>query len=206
MPSSGRERTGHWLTGSPGKGGAVVAELPPDAQATRGTFPRRNRIISALSDAVIVIEAPRRSGALITARLALEAGLPVLVAPGRPGDTTTAGCLALLRETPARPLIGLDELVVDLGFGDGSPLRAAARTGGSSLDRDAAIALLGPAEAAVARALLAGAASPDLLAHRTGLGASVVAVAVTLLQLRGWVQSFGPNLLPAGPLLVQVRA
>jgi hypothetical protein len=58
----------------------------------------------------------------------------------------------------------------------------------------------------VARALLAGAASPDLLAHRTGLGASVVAVAVTLLQLRGWVQSFGPNLLPAGPLLVQVRA
>jgi len=187
------------------QGGAVVAELPPDAIPTRGTFPRRNRIISALSDAVIVVEAPRRSGALITARLALEAGLVVLVAPGRPGDPTTAGCLALLRETPARPLVGLDELVVDLGFAQEPESRAQARSDRGSLDRDTAMALLGQAEAAVARAVVAGAGSPDLLAVRTGLEPSVVAVAVTLLQLRGWVQAFGPGLLPAGPLLVPAR-
>lgn len=178
-------------------GGAVVAELPPDARPTKGTFPRRNRVISALADAILVIEAPLRSGALITARLALEAGQSVLVAPGRPGDPSTAGCLALLRDSPARPLIGLDELVADLGFA----IADQAPTPRSALDRQTALSLLGEAEGAVARALGAGPASTDVLAMRTGLGASVVAGAVTLLQLRGWVQSFGPNLLPAGPLL-----
>jgi DNA processing protein len=63
-------------------GGCVVSELPPDALPTRGTFPRRNRIISALADAVVVVEAPLRSGALITARHALEQGRPLFVAPG----------------------------------------------------------------------------------------------------------------------------
>ncbi len=97
-------------------GGALIGELPPDAPPSPGTFPRRNRIISILADATIVIEAPSRSGALITAHHALEQGRPVLAAPGRPGDPATAGCLALLRETPARPLVGLDELVSDLGY------------------------------------------------------------------------------------------
>jgi DNA processing protein len=185
--------------------GALVGELPPDALPTKGTFPRRNRIIAALSDAVVVIEAPARSGALITAHLALEAGLPVLAAPGRPGDPATAGCLALLRETPARPLVGLDEMVVDLGYAaEGG--RQAGPTGPRPLDTETAISLLSPAEAAIARAVVAGATSVDELALRSGLAAQVVAGAVTLLQLRGWVRSFGPGLLPAGPLLVAGRA
>jgi DNA processing protein len=184
-------------------GGAVVCESPPDTGPTKGTFPRRNRIISALSDAVLVMEAPSRSGALITARLALEAGLPVLAAPGRPGDPAVAGCLDLLRTTPARPLVGMDELVIDLGFGDAG---ASSSTGRTTMDRSTAIALLGPAEAAVAGAIADGGSSPDLVVARTGLAPAVVAVATTLLQLRGWVRAFGPSLLPAGPLLVEARA
>lgn len=183
-------------------GGAVVAELQPDAVPSRGTFPRRNRIISALSDAVLVIEAPARSGALITAHLALEAGLTVLVAPGRPGDPTTAGCLALLRDTPARPLVGLDELVVDLGFAAVSPRSASGPVPAPRLDAETAIGLLGPAEQAVARALVAGPASADSLVLRTGLPAAVIAGAITLLELRGWARPFGASLLPAGPLLL----
>ena len=95
-------------------GGAIVGEHPPDVLPTRGTFPRRNRIISGLALATVVVEAPVRSGALITARHALEQGRLLFVAPGRPGDPTMAGALALLRETPARPLVGVEELVVDL--------------------------------------------------------------------------------------------
>ena len=96
-----------------GAGGAVVGEHPPDSVPTRGTFPRRNRIISGLAVATLVIEAPERSGALITARHALEQGRPVFAAPGRPGDASVAGCLGLLRETPARPIVGLAELLED---------------------------------------------------------------------------------------------
>ena len=94
--------------------GAVVGELAPHARPTRGTFPRRNRLLSALAQAVIVVEAPTRSGAVNTAHHALEQGRALFVVPGRPGDRLTAGCLRLLRETEARPVVGLDELVADL--------------------------------------------------------------------------------------------
>lgn len=181
-------------------GGALIGELAPDAPPTRGTFPRRNRLISVLTDATLVIEAPVRSGALITARHALEQGRTVLAAPGRPGDPSTAGCLALLRETPARPLVGLDELVVDLDL-FGGRARAATTPGPGELDADTAIRLLGPAERAVAERLTRGPASADALIVDTGLTPAVASGAVTLLLLRGWAQSVGPAYLAAGPLM-----
>jgi DNA processing protein len=179
-------------------GGALIGELEPDAIPTTGTFPRRNRIISVLSQATVVIEAPVRSGALITARHALEQGRVVLAAPGRIGDRATAGCLALLRETPARPLVGLDEMVVDLGF-DGHASATAKASG--SLSSDAALGLLGPAERAVALRLRRGPASADALIADTGLLPAVASGAITLLLLRGWARVLGPAYLAAGPLL-----
>lgn len=178
-------------------GGALIGELPPDGTASRGTFPRRNRIISVLSRATIVIEAPVRSGALITARHALEQGRLVLAAPGRPGDRATAGCLALLRETPARPFVGLDEMVVDLDFDDSAGPRAA---GAGTLSAETALDLLGPAERAVALRLRRGPASADALIADTGLPPAVASGAITLLLLRGWAQALGPAYLAAGPL------
>jgi DNA processing protein len=191
--------------------GAVVSELRPDAVPTRGTFPRRNRIISGLADATLVIEAPARSGALITARHALEQGRPLLVAPGRPFDPVVAGCLALLRETPARPLVGLDELLVDLGYDQ----RAAAGTGSGrpvdddsarALGADAALALLEEPERRVATRIVTGPASVDAIVAATGLSPAVVAAALTILQLRGWAQPSGALFLPAGPLRRADRA
>jgi DNA processing protein len=181
-------------------GGAIIGELAPDAPPTRGTFPRRNRLISVLTDATLVIEAPVRSGALITARHALEQGRIVLVAPGRPGDPSTAGCLALLRETPARPLVGLDELVVDLDL-LGSRKAAGGTSRPAEMDMDTALRLLGPAERAVAERLSRGPASADALIADTGLTPAVASGAVTLLLLRGWAQSVGSAYLAAGPLV-----
>jgi DNA processing protein len=182
------------------RGGAVLGELPPDARPTKGTFPRRNRIISGLSDATIVVEAPLRSGALITARHAFEQGRAVLVAPGRPGDPQVSGCNALLRETPARPITTLDELVVDLGFHLAHPPRTGSN-GRRLLGASEALALLNGPERAVAARLTHGAASLDALASAVGQPPSIVAGALTLLQLRGWCQPIGPLNLPAGPLL-----
>ncbi|MFN8620515.1 MAG: DNA-processing protein DprA [Chloroflexota bacterium] len=184
-------------------GGAVVSEHAPSIAPSRGTFPRRNRIISVLAAATIVVEAPVRSGALITARHALEQGRRLLVVPGRPGDPSTEGCLGLLRETPARPLVGLDEMLADLGLDsetrddDGAEVPA--------LGRDAALALLGPVERSVARTLAAGPVTTDRIMEATGLSAAVVSGALTLLQLRGWAQPMGPLQLAAGPLLAEPR-
>lgn len=178
-------------------GGAIISELAPDTLPTRGTFPRRNRIISALGDTTIVVEAPGRSGALITARHALEQGRSVLAVPGRPGDPSVAGCLALLRDTPARPLTGLDEMIVDLGY-DTLP---EGETVSGRLSLAAALGLLGTAERAVAERLVKGPAGADALVSETGLTPPVVSGAITLLMLRGWIAAMGPAYLATGPLL-----
>ncbi len=177
--------------------GAIVSELGPGVRASQGTFPRRNRIISGLCIATIVVEAPARSGALITARHALEQGRRLLVAPGRPLDPRVAGNLVLLRESPARPLVGLDELVADLGLAE----TAGSRDAGDTLSAAGALSLLAPTQRAVAEVLAKGPSSVDVLCGATGLEPGVVAASLTMLQLRGWARVHGAIQLPAGPLV-----
>jgi DNA processing protein len=78
--------------------GVIVTEHPFDAPVVPGNFVRRNRLISGLAQAVVVIEAPKGSGALITARNALEQNRELLACPGPYGEPTFEGCHALLRE------------------------------------------------------------------------------------------------------------
>ena len=78
-------------------GGAVISEYSPNTGPTKKTFPARNRIISGLSLGVLVIEAPLRSGALITARTAIEQGREVFVIPGRINDFNSEGCNYLIK-------------------------------------------------------------------------------------------------------------
>jgi DNA processing protein len=82
-------------------GGAVVSECPPGYRAQARDFPRRNRIISGLSLAVVVVEAELRSGSLITARLAAEQGREVLAVPGSPLDPRAKGTNDLIRQGAA---------------------------------------------------------------------------------------------------------
>lgn len=79
-------------------GGLLVSEFLPGTRPERWTFPQRNRVIAALARATVVIEAPRRSGALITARLAVELGREVLAVPGSPLAEASAGCLDLIAQ------------------------------------------------------------------------------------------------------------
>ena len=78
--------------------GCLVAEHPPGLQPQTRHFPLRNRIISGLSRAVVVVEAAARSGSLITARDAADQGREVLAVPGHPFDARAAGCNMLLRD------------------------------------------------------------------------------------------------------------
>lgn len=78
--------------------GALVSEQPPGTEPAARHFPMRNRIISGLSRAVVVIEAAHRSGSLITARNALDQGREVMAVPGHPMDARAAGCNQLIRD------------------------------------------------------------------------------------------------------------
>jgi DNA processing protein len=78
--------------------GAVVSEFPLGTVPYPGHFPRRNRIIAGWSKAVVVVEAAQKSGALVTARVALEEGRDVLAVPGHPSQAASAGCNQLIRD------------------------------------------------------------------------------------------------------------
>lgn len=78
--------------------GAIVSEFPLEVTPHAGRFPQRNRVIAGLCQGLVVVEAPFRSGALVTARLALEAGREVMAVPGFPGLRHTEGTNELLRD------------------------------------------------------------------------------------------------------------
>jgi DNA processing protein len=90
--------------------GEVLSEYPPGTAPAAWRFPARNRIVSGMCRAVVVAEAARRSGALITARLALEQGREVLAVPGSPWFPQTAGGNALLRDGAAPATCAADVL------------------------------------------------------------------------------------------------
>jgi DNA processing protein len=80
------------------EGGLVIAELPPGTEPRARHFPYRNRIIAGLSLGTVVVEAAPKSGSLITARLAAEAGREVMAVPGSPLDPRAQGCNQLIRQ------------------------------------------------------------------------------------------------------------
>jgi DNA processing protein len=92
------------------QGGARISEQPMGLQPQARHFPARNRIISGLSQAVIVVEAAAKSGSLITARTALDQGRDVMAVPGHPFDARASGCNMLLRDG-ARLVRNVDDVV-----------------------------------------------------------------------------------------------
>jgi len=96
-------------------GGALLTEHPPDVRARPGSFPRRNRVISGLSRAVVVVEAPAASGVRHTIDFALDQGREVYVVPQRPDSEAGRAATALLREG-ATPLGSAADLLSDVGL------------------------------------------------------------------------------------------
>lgn len=147
------------------EGGLLLSEFAPDLPATKWTFPVRNRIIAGLARAVVVVEAGEHSGAGITARRGVDFGREVLVVPGPLDAPASVGCLDLL------------ESGVGMVRGTASVVKAA------GLDRPAQPR---DPESRVIVAL-AGGATPEDVALRTGYPHAVVVELLGLLQLTGRV-------------------
>ena len=168
------------------EGGAILSEFPPETEPTPGTFPRRNRLISGLSEATVIVEAAARSGALITASWALEQGRPCFLVPGSIDAPTSRGCLAFLREWPgeARIVAGVPELLEDLGLAVAASGVDRGHASGPSAG-SAVLAELGATERLIATALVEGLATVDELAAGSSLPVATILGTLTLLEMRG---------------------
>ncbi len=149
--------------------GLVVSEYAPGVEPAPWRFPARNRIIAGLARATVVVEARERSGALITADLALEEGREVLACPGEITSALSAGTNALLR-LGAAPLTRVDDVLEVFGL---EAADASTRP------------LVGPTAERVLDRLADAPAGVDELARATGLGAAELAGALTELELAG---------------------
>ncbi len=155
--------------------GLVVSEYPPGVAPAPWRFPARNRIVAGLAVATVVVEARERSGALITADLALEEGRDVLAVPGEITAALSDGTNALIR-LGAIPVTRVDDVLETIGVEVSEPTAPPA----PDPDGDAATALA---------AVGAGASTADEVARATGLGPGAVAAALTELELVGLVES-----------------
>lgn len=150
--------------------GLLVTEHPPGTQPLARHFPARNRIIAGLSAGTVVVEAAPRSGSLITARLAAEAGREVMAVPGSPLDPRAQGCNQLIREGATLVQNGADILeaigAIDLRMVRQGSLDFAGEPVSSDVaarERAAVIDLLGPAPVPVDEVIRLSALSPAIV-------------------------------------------
>lgn len=153
-------------------GGAVLSEYVPNAAPFKGHFPERNRLISGLSEGIVVVEAGRRSGSLITARMAGEQGREVMAMPGPVGSPLSAGCHWLIRQGAAL-VENAAEVMEELGYNADAP---------DPPQRPP------PALAPVYEAVTHLQALPDEIAVSLGMPVDAVTGALVQLELAGFVR------------------
>ncbi len=159
-------------------GGVVVSEYPPGTPPEGWRFPPRNRIISGLSQAVVVVEASVKGGALITAGAAMLQGVPVFVTPGDVTREVSRGCNLLIRDG-AHPVLDSEDLIAELELVLGPVERIRADSSDA------------PASPVLAALTEHGPLSVDQLAQRLDLGAATLLGELARLEAAGRVDGDG---------------
>lgn len=158
--------------------GAVISETPPRMPPQSGMFPQRNRVITGLSLGVIVIEAGDRSGALVSARHAMEQSREVFALPGRVDSRMSRGCHKLIRDG-ATLVESVDDVLEELG-----PLAESARAPDGRTVRHPGELLLNEQEQAVLDAIPTGPTDVDQVVRVSGLPVHRVLATLTVLEMR----------------------
>jgi DNA processing protein len=187
--------------------GLLLSENPPGFAPRGQDFPRRNRIISGVSSGVVVVEAARKSGSLITARLALEQGREVFAVPGHPLDPRASGTNGLIKGG-AHLVTCADDILGELG----SPFRCGPRWS-ESHDRaewhasQATETIDQPSEKDHERILAALSLTPihpDMLLRQTGLSARSLSVALLELGLTGRIERHDDQSISLKPVAMRM--
>ncbi len=179
------------------EGGAVISEYPFGRSADRQTFPMRNRIISGLSSAVLVVEAGTASGTLITTDHALEQGRAVMAVPGRIDNETAHGCHKLIKDG-ARLVETPDEVLDELQSLPGvsipaSPAGPATPTPAPARPR----AVLDAIESQILQHLGSEEMTPDALINNSGLPPAQIGPRLISLEMKCQIERLPGNLLRA---------
>lgn len=178
-------------------GGMLISELPLGWEPRAQDFPRRNRLVSGISMGVVVVEAARRSGSLITARLALEQDREVFAVPGSPLDQRSEGGNHLIREG-ARLVTSVDDIIEGLGKYDPQP-RALFEPGWTPLSELEDLLPTDDDRSLLMEALSVTPTSIDTLVEATGLPISTVQQLLVELELADRLEWTGRHLLALKP-------
>lgn len=166
------------------RGGAVISEYEPDFKATLWSFPQRNRIISGLSPATLVVEAPESSGALITAKFALDQNRDVLAIPGSPFAQNSRGTNKLIKQGAAL-VESAEDILRAYGLEQLGDL--VAKSGKSD---QVAQFNLSPEEKTILD-LLAEPQDIDSLIRKSKMQSSTAQSVIGLLEIRGIIKKLG---------------
>jgi len=174
--------------------GLLISEYPPGETPKAGNFPRRNRLITALADAVLVVEMRHRSGAQHTIVYALDQGKEVMAVPGPIGSPASEGTNQLIKDGARMVTCAADVLEELRGVGaatpSGRPIPEIARDDGDARTRpEPALSLLTAPERRILAVLSPFPSHVDELAVGSGLPASAVLTTLLGLELRGLVAS-----------------
>jgi DNA processing protein len=165
--------------------GAVISELVPGTSPRQQFFPLRNRIISGLSRAVVVIEAGEKSGSLITARCALDQGRDVLAVPGNVLSGRNRGAHALLKDG-AKIVESADDILEELGMGG-----ASTRVGHAGAEDRQGLAPLSARDPVLDCLIPGEACDLDEISERSGLKTAQLLPRLFELELQGRVRRVG---------------
>lgn len=167
--------------------GAVLSEFPFGRKADKQTFPMRNRVVSGICEAVVIVESDVSGGAMITARFAGEQGRLIYAVPGRIDQPSSAGCHQLIRDG-ATLFTGVDDILNELNYLDGLRPQAITTEGQPKL-LEQLMQQLDAAERRVVAVFAGGAIlSIDALITATGLSSPEVSAALMGLELKKLVQ------------------
>lgn len=166
-------------------GGAVITELTPGKPPLPHHFPQRNRIISGLSLATVVVEARPKSGSLITARLAAEQNRDVFAVPGSPRNPLTTGCHQLIQQG-AKLITGVDDILNELPSWSKTIHKAAAPAPGGVYQG------LADDERKLVECIGFEVTTIDQLIARTSFSAARVASLLLNIELHGYIRTI-PN-------------
>jgi DNA processing protein len=161
------------------KNGGLLSENPPGTPARQWEFLKRNRLVSALADTVVVTEASVKSGTMNTVMHALEQGKDVFAVPGNITSPTSAGCNKLI-EQGATPIVNIDEFVEQIVPSENTP-------------KQQLLLSQSPEEQVIIELIQSGISDGDELAVRSKLPPDVFSTTMTMLEIRSVIRPLGAN-------------